>query len=250
MAHLVTAVGPSMARILRRLWLRAVEDRRGERRRRQEVVVSGVGGPFTRDSAGITQARSLTYMVHSAWLPEQLDVSSWLVAVRSAPCTPSSSGTEPGHNGKAYALIGPEALTTARQTGIVTDAVGLEARYEEIGVEQAAETLRGAGHLPDMLVPSVLEVLGPDTAALSVSPAVDELTGHPARTFRQWVHDSSTAADPLHYWAVTGLRPPQANRGGRNPVAYLAISTRVARAPRLYVVPLPPMRASEPGCAT
>ncbi|MCX5317653.1 hypothetical protein [Streptomyces sp. NBC_00154] len=68
--------------------------------------------------------------------------------------------------------------------------LGLEARYEEIGVEQAAEALRGAGHLPDMLVPSVLEVLGPDAAGLPVSPAVEELTGHPARTFRQWVHDN------------------------------------------------------------
>ncbi|MFE7759292.1 hypothetical protein [Streptomyces sp. NPDC057429] len=36
----------------------------------------------------------------------------------------------------------------------------------------------------------MLEVLGPDAAVLSVSPAVEELTGHPARTFREWVHDN------------------------------------------------------------
>jgi uncharacterized protein YbjT (DUF2867 family) len=99
--------------------------------------------------------------------------------------------TEPGHEGKAYTLTGPEALTPARQTALVADALGLKVTYEELTSEQAAEALRSMGHLPDMLVPSVLEVLGPDAAALPVSTAVEELTGHPARAFRQWVHDNA-----------------------------------------------------------
>ncbi|AVZ76715.1 hypothetical protein SLUN_35445 [Streptomyces lunaelactis] len=69
--------------------------------------------------------------------------------------------TEPSHEGKAYLLTGPEALTPAQQTGIVADALGLTATYEELSVEEAGGALRDLGHLPEMLVPSVLEVLGP-----------------------------------------------------------------------------------------
>ncbi|MFE0511341.1 SDR family oxidoreductase [Streptomyces sp. NPDC058964] len=99
--------------------------------------------------------------------------------------------TEPGHDGKAYILTGPEALTPARQTTLIADALGIPTRYEELSTEEAAEVLRGMGHLPEMLVPSVLEVLGPEAAALPVSLASEELTGRPARTFRQWVQENA-----------------------------------------------------------
>lgn len=99
--------------------------------------------------------------------------------------------TSPDHAGKAYTLTGPDALTTAQQTAIAADVLGIQARYEELTHEQATETLTRIGHLPPMLVPSVLEVLGPDAAALPVSTAVHQLTGRPARTFRQWVQDNT-----------------------------------------------------------
>ncbi|WP_406424497.1 hypothetical protein [Streptomyces sp. NBC_01589] len=50
-----------------------------------------------------------------------------------------------------------------------------------------------------MLVLSVLKVHGPD-AALPVFPAVEELIGHPAHTFRQWVHERR----PLLIHSTTG----------------------------------------------
>ena len=99
--------------------------------------------------------------------------------------------TEPGHEGRAHTLTGPEALTTAQQTATVADVLGLDARYEELTTEEAARTLTALGHLPAMLAPSVLEVLGPDAVALPVSPAVEKLTSYPARTFRQWVQEDA-----------------------------------------------------------
>ncbi|MGW3247457.1 hypothetical protein [Streptomyces sp. NPDC001070] len=74
---------------------------------------------------------------------------------------------------------------------MVADARGLTAGHEELSVEEAGKILRSMGHLPEMLVPSVLEVLGPEAAALPVSTATEKLTGRPARTFRQWVRDNT-----------------------------------------------------------
>ncbi|WP_329185206.1 hypothetical protein [Actinacidiphila glaucinigra] len=99
--------------------------------------------------------------------------------------------TEPGHEGKAYILTGPEALTPARQTALVADVLGIPARYEELSTEEAAEVPRGMGHLHEMPVPSLLEVLGPDAVALPVSLTSEELTGRPPRTFRQWVRENA-----------------------------------------------------------
>ncbi|MEV8099043.1 hypothetical protein [Kitasatospora sp. NPDC085879] len=73
----------------------------------------------------------------------------------------------------------------------VARVLGLQVRFEELTGDRTAEALRGIGHLPEMLVPSVLEALGPDTAVLPVTGDVERLTGHPARTFRQWVHDNA-----------------------------------------------------------
>ena len=98
--------------------------------------------------------------------------------------------TEPGHQGKAYTLTGPDALTTAQQTAIAADVLGIEARYEEISAAQATQILTNMGRLPERLAPQLLEVLGPAATALSVTGDVEQLTGRPALTFRQWVQDN------------------------------------------------------------
>ena len=98
--------------------------------------------------------------------------------------------TEPGHQGKAYTLTGPDALTTAQQTAIAADVLGIEARYEEISAAQATQILTNMSRLPERLAPQLLEVLGPAATALSVTGDVEQLTGRPALTFRQWVQDN------------------------------------------------------------
>jgi hypothetical protein len=77
------------------------------------------------------------------------------------------------------------------QTATVADVLRIPATYQEMSVTEAADALTRLGHLPALLVPSVLEVLGPDAAVLPVSTAVEDLTGHPALTFRQWVQENT-----------------------------------------------------------
>jgi len=114
-----------------------------------------------------------------------------LIHTRDIAAAAAAVLTEPGHQGRTYTLTGPEALTTAQQTAIIADVLGIEARYQEITRDQAAEALTSLGHLPAMLVPSVLEVLGPDAAVQPVTDDVERLTGRPALTFRQWVEENA-----------------------------------------------------------
>lgn len=94
----------------------------------------------------------------------------------------------PEHEGQAYALTGPAALTQIEQVAAIGQAIGRALRFEELGRAQALAAM--AATLP----PGVAERLL-DYAARSVDhpPAVTDtvqrLLGRPARSFAQWARD-------------------------------------------------------------
>lgn len=49
--------------------------------------------------------------------------------------------TRPGHEGRAYALSGPEAITARQQTARLSEVLGRSLRFEELGLEAAREQL-------------------------------------------------------------------------------------------------------------
>jgi uncharacterized protein YbjT (DUF2867 family) len=53
--------------------------------------------------------------------------------------------TEAGHEGKAYTLTGPEALSNARVAEILSDDTGREIKYVDLPPEQFKQALVGAG---------------------------------------------------------------------------------------------------------
>ena len=96
--------------------------------------------------------------------------------------------TKQGHDHAKYVLTGPQALTQTEQIAILADATGRPLRFEEISPEAARAQMRG------MLPPLIVEVLLETMAALTtrpapVTPTFQEITGVPARTFRQWATD-------------------------------------------------------------
>lgn len=99
--------------------------------------------------------------------------------------------TEPGREGHAYELTGPETLTQVEQVRIIADAVGRDVRWEELPVEQVRELLLARGWSPDFVdigLPSWASLVDdPET----VTKTVEEITGRPARTFAEWAADHS-----------------------------------------------------------
>lgn len=96
-----------------------------------------------------------------------------------------------GHAGQDYVLTGPDSLSQREQVRIIGEVIGRSLRYEEISPEEARIEL-----LSSLTPPIVDMLLNAWGAAIGqpayVTTAVAEITGTPARTFREWVIDHAT----------------------------------------------------------
>ena len=90
-----------------------------------------------------------------------------------------------GHGGKEHVLTGPESLTQREQVQIIGDAIGRRLRFEELSPESARHELltRMPAAIADMLLDAYAAAVG--RPAL-VTSTVADVTGAPARPFRDW----------------------------------------------------------------
>ncbi|WP_433196617.1 NAD(P)H-binding protein [Nocardia sp. CA-107356] len=96
--------------------------------------------------------------------------------------------TEPGHQGRAYPVWGPEALTLRKQVQRIGAAIGREITFEVIPVEQARVEMGRT--MPQIGIDAVLAGWEAGiTTSPQVSTVVEEITGQPAHTFAQWAQD-------------------------------------------------------------
>ncbi|MFG2714512.1 hypothetical protein ACGFX2_28755 [Streptomyces goshikiensis] len=98
-----------------------------------------------------------------------------------------------GDAGADYVLTGPEPLTQAERVRRIGSAVVRPVRYEEVPPDVAREqTIRDGAPagLADTTLRFQAGLIGVPT---EISPAVEEITGRPARTSDQWA--AERAAD-------------------------------------------------------
>jgi uncharacterized protein YbjT (DUF2867 family) len=103
--------------------------------------------------------------------------------------------TEPGHEGRAYALTGSKALTYDAVAETLSAAAGRTIRYIRVSPEEAAAGARGAGY-PEWLVSALLE-MDADTRAgggETVTQELERLLGRPPRSLEEF------ARDHAHLW--------------------------------------------------
>jgi uncharacterized protein YbjT (DUF2867 family) len=101
--------------------------------------------------------------------------------------------TEDGHAGAAYDLTGPEVLTQADQLRVIGDVTGKRVLWQEIPRDVARREMIEQGW-PEEFADSGLShwehiVTHPEP----VTKVVEQVTGAPARTYRQWVEDHADA---------------------------------------------------------
>ncbi|GAA2318585.1 NAD(P)H-binding protein [Streptomyces hawaiiensis] len=101
--------------------------------------------------------------------------------------------TEPGHQGRTYALTGPECVTVRQQVAAITHALGREVACVEISREEAHHQM--ASFLGEETADAVLDLMGGDVndELLKVHDTVPRVTGSSARPFRQWASDHGDA---------------------------------------------------------
>jgi uncharacterized protein YbjT (DUF2867 family) len=103
--------------------------------------------------------------------------------------------TSDGHEGKAYVLTGPQALSYSAVAEIYSRVLGRDVRWQEVTLDDARDSMREAG-MPDELAVGFPEIMGGYRGGgvmRDVSPAVEELTGHPPRAFEDFVRENRAA---------------------------------------------------------
>lgn len=101
--------------------------------------------------------------------------------------------TEPGHHGRTYALTGPEPITARQQVEAIAAVLGREVPFAEISRRQAHAQMVAVFGVE--AADAVLDVTGGDVnpELLMVRDTVSQVTGTPARPFRQWASENADA---------------------------------------------------------
>jgi len=102
---------------------------------------------------------------------------------------------EEGHAGAEYVLTGPQSLSQFEQISTIGGVIGRSLRMEEISPDEARRELLllMPAFVVNMLLDAWAAAIG--QSAL-VTSTVAEITGAPARTFRDWVTDHATEFRP------------------------------------------------------
>lgn len=98
---------------------------------------------------------------------------------------------EQRHDGRDYLLTGPESLTQQEQLAMIGESIGRTLVFDEVSAGTARRELMATW--PPRVADMLLSAYGAavDRPAL-VTATIQEVTGTPARTFRQWAIDHAT----------------------------------------------------------
>ena len=161
-----------------------------------EVLIEKSGMPWTfiRPTGFMTNALGWAGMIKSqgsVYAPGG-DGRLAVVDPRDVAAVAVAALTEPGHEGRAYDVTGPEALSAAEQVKIVSDEIGKPVTHIDIPESAARESMISTG-MPAEIAQALTEFMTDVRAGRSatVSDAVMRVTGQPARTFAAWVHENA-----------------------------------------------------------
>lgn len=102
--------------------------------------------------------------------------------------------TSSGHRGATYELTGPAALSMPQAAAELSDVIGGDVTYVEVPRDQFGANLADA-ELPDWLVDSIVALYQTirDGHAATVTNTVHEVTGQPARSYREFAEAHKAA---------------------------------------------------------
>jgi len=113
---------------------------------------------------------------------------------------------EPGHEGQAYDITGPEALTYHEVARILSDVLDREITYDEPSlIEFARHSRRQGRDWPFVIVMAGIYTTSRVGLAGRVTDVIERLLGRPPRTFRDWAEANAAAFDTDALTAVDVL---------------------------------------------
>jgi len=102
--------------------------------------------------------------------------------------------TAPGHEGKAYTLTGPEAITVAQAAHAIGEVTGRKIAYVDVPEAAARKSMLDYG-MSTWMVDGMMELHAIDKAgyAAVVTDAFPTVTGHKATTFLEFARKNAAA---------------------------------------------------------
>ncbi len=160
------------------------------------IEESGMAWTFIRPSGYMTNALGWAGMIKSqgAVYAPGGDGRLAVVDPRDIAAVAVAALTEPGHEGRAYDVTGPEALSAADQVKTISDEIGKPITYIDIPESAAREQMISTG-MPAEIAAALTEFMTAVRAGRSatISDTVMKTTGRPARTFAAWAHENAAA---------------------------------------------------------
>lgn len=96
---------------------------------------------------------------------------------------------EPGHEGKSYYLTGPEAITPRSRIEAISEAIQKPVRLLVQTEREARDEYAKMGFPAALIDYAIESTKNPEPYMYTVLPTVEQLTGHPARSFAQWARE-------------------------------------------------------------
>ncbi|MGW7591682.1 NmrA family NAD(P)-binding protein [Streptomyces rubiginosohelvolus] len=168
---------------------------RWQRRNEETIRASGVPWTFVRPRTFMSNTLSWAPGIRSAGVVRALygDAPVACVDPRDVAAVAVAALSGAGHEGRTYAVSGPEAITAREQTAQLSRVLGRPLRFEELGLDAARKAL--LAKYPRPAAEAFLESAERQRAGAkaAVVPTVEELTGCQARPYRTWAADHADA---------------------------------------------------------
>ncbi|MFI1782934.1 NmrA family NAD(P)-binding protein [Streptomyces rubiginosohelvolus] len=168
---------------------------RRQRQNEEAIRESGVPWTFVRPRTFMSNTLSWAPGIRSAGVVRALygDAPVACVDPRDVAAVAVAVLTGAGHEGRAYAVSGPEAITAREQTAQLSRVLGRPLRFEELGPDAARTAL--LAKYPRPVAEAFLESAERQRAGAkaAVVPTVQELAGFQARPYRTWAADHADA---------------------------------------------------------
>ncbi|MFH9242558.1 NAD(P)H-binding protein [Streptomyces anulatus] len=171
---------------------------RRQRENEQAVRESGVPWTFVRPRTFMSNTLSWAPGIRSTGVVRALygDAPVACVDPRDVAAVAVAVLTGTGHEGRAYAVSGPEAITAREQTAQLSRVLERPLRFEELGVDAARTAL--LAKYPPPVAEAFLQSAERQRAGAkaAVVPTIQDLTGRPARPYRIWSAEHAEAFAP------------------------------------------------------
>ena len=161
------------------------------------IKSSGVAYTFLRPNGfmqNFVTYNGATINTQNAFYGSQGDGEVSHIDLRDIAAVAVKTLTEDGHEGKAYTLTGPEALSNARVAEILSEDTGREIKYVDLTAEQFKQALLGVG-LPEWSANALVDLqqFYRRGGASAVTRDVEQLLGRKPISFEQFSRDYAQA---------------------------------------------------------